>query len=63
MDGHPHTNADARPVFGDDELIFCLVKRELMIATPFCFYELLISGFGSCGMIQLINACGERVCI
>jgi hypothetical protein len=26
-------------------------------------YELFISGFGSCGMIQLINARGERVCI
>lgn len=26
-------------------------------------YELLISGFGSWGMIQLINACGERVCM
>lgn len=26
-------------------------------------YEPLISGFGNCGMIQLINACGERVCI
>ena len=27
------------------------------------YYELLISGFGNCGMIQLINALGERVCI
>lgn len=26
-------------------------------------YELLISGLGNCGMIQLINACGERVCM
>lgn len=26
-------------------------------------YELFISGLGNCGMIQLINACGERVCM
>ena len=62
MDGNQHLNADSRPCIlgGCADLSD---KKELRQATPFSIYELLISGLGNCGMIQLINACGERVCM
>jgi hypothetical protein len=39
------------------------MTESLLLDNPIFHYELFISGFGSCGMIQSINALGERVCM
>jgi hypothetical protein len=58
----------SRPVGIKFDLRFFLPKREASQTDPdltlfAVLYELFISGFGNCGMIQLIKAWGERVCI